>query len=464
MLTVDAQDSDQVAVRMRKFVKEVLNKKEPTLEERNELMEALHQEGHVGADLMFRTLFKDGYYWNTMYKDCEIISGKCLECLCFNIGHIGFHPLSPVLVAKPFDHTAMDFVVLKTSLNGYNFILLFVDVLTRFVILRPLKSKTAEEVAWTLLCIFADFGVPKIIQSDSDRSFFNSVMTALREMAGFEQRRIMKYFPQTNGLPERYVQEVKRLLEKWNRGDWGAWDMRIPALQMSLNDRILSIHKSRPFATMFARNFNGFKDFRNEGDLELNFDWLEEKNQKMIECVFPAIAEMEKSKGESRAKEANEKELHKRRVKRNVRSFQVGDVVMKTVDVRQGSDAQRWEGPFTIVEQDAKQKGYRLLNSMNRLVSGFIPAAKMRLVQYSEDKDLTGFHEIKKICNHRGVQGNREYLVQWKKGGKKDWVHELDCDAYDAIKNYWAKVVKESKGVPPRPSTPPLVIDELTDY
>jgi hypothetical protein len=165
--------------------------------------------------------------------------------------------------------------------------------------------------------------------------------------------------------------------------------------------------------------------------------------------------------------------LKKRKVKRAARVFKDGDIVMKKVDVREGSQSQRWEGPFTIVETDTNQKGHRLLNNMNRLVSGFIPAPNLRLVQHGAEKDLTGIHEIKDILAHRGIQGNREYLVKWKRKAPNEWVLELDCDAYDTIKRYWDKVVKNAKGeaapiaqVEPeaeieRPMTPPLILEPM---
>jgi hypothetical protein len=435
-LKVDASSSDLVAKRMREFVKDVIRKIEPPVEEREKIVQEKHNEGHVGADLLFRTLFKEGFYWQSMYKDCEKVSKGCLECLRFNIGRVGFHPISTTSASLPMDHIAMDFIgPFNTSVNGFNYILLVVDVLTRFVWLRPVKSKTAEEVAWVLLCIFADFGAAKIIQSDTDSSFFNKVISALREFGGFEQRRIMKYFPQANGLPERYVQEVKRLLEKWLRGDWYAWDVKVPALQMTLNDRIISNSKSKAFSIMFARNMNGFEDFRaTEGELP-SFEELEERNERMLKIVFPTICEALEKEGEKRNLEENKK----RKIAKRVKEFEIGDTVMKQVDVRDSSVAQRWEGPFCIMEADRAQKGFRLLNNMGKLVRGFIPAAKLRIVQYGEDRDLEGFKEIKAIKGHRGIMGNREYLVQWKQKAEDEWVHELDCDAYDIIRKYWVK-------------------------
>ena len=51
--------------------------------------------------------------------------------------------------------------------NQYKFILVYQDHLTKFVQLRPLKTKTAEEVAYVLLDIFTIFGAPSIFQSDN---------------------------------------------------------------------------------------------------------------------------------------------------------------------------------------------------------------------------------------------------------------------------------------------------------
>jgi len=44
---------------------------------------------------------------------------------------------------------------------------------TKFVILHPLESKRAIEVANKLLTIFLTFGAPKILQSDNGRELNN---------------------------------------------------------------------------------------------------------------------------------------------------------------------------------------------------------------------------------------------------------------------------------------------------
>jgi hypothetical protein len=53
--------------------------------------------------------------------------------------------------------------------NEYKFVLVYQDHLSKFVILRPLKRKTAEEVVEQFQDIFCLLGAPLILQSDNGR-------------------------------------------------------------------------------------------------------------------------------------------------------------------------------------------------------------------------------------------------------------------------------------------------------
>ena len=152
------------------------------------------------------------------------------------------------------DHVIYDFIgKLRVSERGYCFILIMVCVMTRFVFLKPLRTKSAKEVAFTLVNVFANFGVPQIFQSDNKQVMVADVLEELRKLGGFQLRRIMKYFPRQNGVVERFVQETKQVLLKWAKGDFSGWEYYIPAIQMGLNDCIISRHRSCLFSVMFGR-------------------------------------------------------------------------------------------------------------------------------------------------------------------------------------------------------------------
>lgn len=56
------------------------------------------------------------------------------------------------------------------------------DHLKKVLILRPLHTKTAQEVAHILHDIFCTLGAPSVFQSDNVRQFTNSVEEELKVM------------------------------------------------------------------------------------------------------------------------------------------------------------------------------------------------------------------------------------------------------------------------------------------
>ncbi|CAF4733883.1 unnamed protein product, partial [Rotaria sp. Silwood2] len=66
--------------------------------------------------------------------------------------------------------------------SHFKFILNYQDHFTKFCILRPLKTRTAAEVAFHLLDIFTTFGAPIILQSDNGREFVAKIIEELSNM------------------------------------------------------------------------------------------------------------------------------------------------------------------------------------------------------------------------------------------------------------------------------------------
>ena len=192
----------------------------PSEEECAELVKNLHSMQHVGPRMMFQMLLQDGYYWNSMFTDCEKIAGSCMECLKFNVSAGGFSLAKTTSASRPWDHLLWDLIgKLPTSAGGYNFVLIIIDVLTRFVVLKPLRTKSAWEIANRLVEVFANFGVPKILQCDNDTALGNETLEEVRSIAGFQFRKILAYYPRQNGPVERFVGETKQLLKKVLKGD-----------------------------------------------------------------------------------------------------------------------------------------------------------------------------------------------------------------------------------------------------
>lgn len=89
--------------------------------------------------------------------------------------------VSKPIIEKEFNSRAqLDLIDMQSQeYNGYRFIMNYQDHLTKYVILSPLKSKTAHEVAYNLFKIYTKFGAPGILHHDNGREFVNKVLTEL---------------------------------------------------------------------------------------------------------------------------------------------------------------------------------------------------------------------------------------------------------------------------------------------
>ena len=128
--------------------------------ERLKLVADTHKQSHMGSKMLFKMLWEDGFFWDSMWSDCEKEVAKCRPCQVFNVGRCGFQLMSTIVAKRPWDHIAMDLIgLLKCSERGFVFILIIIDVLTRFVVLKPLKTKEAKEIAYTLVKVFTNYRV-----------------------------------------------------------------------------------------------------------------------------------------------------------------------------------------------------------------------------------------------------------------------------------------------------------------
>src|SRR5690606_38515567 len=136
-----------------------------------------------------------------------------------------YHPLQAIHAAMPVDHMALDFIgLLARSGNNNEYVLLVIDICTRFVFLRALPDRTGKTTAQTLFLLFCDIGFPYIIQSDNGPEFRNELMSKLTELTRIEHRFTTPYQPRGNGVAERYVQTATHTLQKLLEGESSSWD------------------------------------------------------------------------------------------------------------------------------------------------------------------------------------------------------------------------------------------------
>ena len=206
----------------------------------------------------------------------------------------GYHPLKAIHATLPGEHLAMDLARFPKS-NNNKYALVVVDVCTRFIFLRALKSKDAVVIAKKLLNLFRDIGPSKIIQSDNGSEFSDSKLNAVLTILNTEHHLSTPYHPRGNGVAERSVRSVKDLLPKVLEGRVLDWNLYFPMVQLQLNTNVASLHSSTLFSLSYGHAFAGFSNFDAvESDL-LGPKDLDQRLEYLTNIVFPAISEKSKA-------------------------------------------------------------------------------------------------------------------------------------------------------------------------
>jgi RNase H-like domain found in reverse transcriptase/Reverse transcriptase (RNA-dependent DNA polymerase)/Integrase zinc binding domain len=241
------------------FIKERMDKTLVPESDREAILQSCHNAtGHKGAEFMFKALWADGHFWPGMRRDCTLHAAGCLSCCRWNIGKSGYHPMKGIIpdVHEPFHHIAMDLADMTDyqSVDGINYVLVIVDLFTKFMVFRPLKEKTMNAVAAELFEVGNFVGHFRVCQSDNGSEFKNSVIRDYNRLLGSEHRFVAAYNPEANGVAENAVKAMKNGLNKTIGGDVTHWNKYLSSVQLGLNSTMTALHKSNPFFSIWEES------------------------------------------------------------------------------------------------------------------------------------------------------------------------------------------------------------------
>lgn len=168
------------------------------------------------------------------------------------------------LVSKPIIHKQfnsrcqVDLIDLQTQADGeFKYIMVYQDHLTKFVILRALKTKTAAEVAANLKEVFSIFGAPSIFHTDNGREFKNQLVRELTQL--WPEVKIVHGKPrhsQTQGSVERCNQDVENMLAAYLKDHKDkTWTQCLSDVQIMKNRAYHSGIRQSPYKAMFGIEF-----------------------------------------------------------------------------------------------------------------------------------------------------------------------------------------------------------------
>jgi len=398
------------------------------MNKRKSLLESTHALGHFGTNAMVNHIHSSNKTWPNLAKDCLEYVQRCQECQRVNIARKGYHPLSAIHAQLPGEHMAIDLAgPFPEDDNGHRFLLVLVDVCTRFVFLEPIPNKEATTIAKVLFRIFTTIGFPRILQSDNGKEFVNEIMRVMTSEMGVQHRLVTPYHPRGNGVAENHVKTAVNIIRKEIKDQKAVWARHVPMAQLAMNTRIVALHNSSPFSLFFARRFNGFHNFSNDKDELLSHEELVKRLEYMTKTVFPAISAKARATQQRMIERFNRTILHN--------EFPDGAKVMSLDPIKGDKLSPRYEGPYTVVRRTTGG-AYELKDGTGALLGRNYAPSQLKLVL--DDYEDTVTYEVEKILDHREVPGGDvEYFVSWKGYTEKTWEPQGNFIERKCLSDYW---------------------------
>lgn len=409
----------------------------PKINERAKIVMDAHKLGHFGTRETYLRI-KEQFFWKKMYEFIDNIVKRCDSCLRFNKARDFAHPAMALPVKSVFDRVTMDLVFgFPVTKEGFKGMIVIVIYTTKYPWAVPIKSKTADEIAWHFLNFISMFGAPKQILSDQGKEFVNSVIERITSGFGIEHRITSAYKPDTNGITECLNKTLTGALRKHAEENPTEWNLWVPFVLMAYRSRVHPSTGFTPHELMFGAKMNVFKtDMQDEERAASESEIFNRSKeiQKLTEKTIPkAIQNIEA---------AQEQQKKTQNANRNVRFEELlpgQRVFIKSKKIQNKFEIKN-HGPYTVIGK-SKNSNYYLRNSEGKQLAVAYPLGRLKLMEPVADAT------IEAILNHRKRDGIVEYQVKYNNDVfPQEWIPVTEFKSTVLIEHYHTNIGKEKEG------------------
>lgn len=174
---------------------------------RNVILKALHTH-HLGIEKT-RNLARTTVYWPGLNKEILEMIEQCTTCN-------ERHDTQKRCNLQPHDIPPCAWHTLGTDVFYYHGdkYLLIVDYYSKFPIVKKLNNESSSHIISTFKEVFAEYGIPEKIVSDSGSNLTSQEFKAFASALDVKTVASSPYHHQSNGQAENAVKQIKNLMKK----------------------------------------------------------------------------------------------------------------------------------------------------------------------------------------------------------------------------------------------------------
>jgi transposase InsO family protein len=340
-----------------------------------ELLELYHSHelsAHMSRDRLYQMLRKQ-YFWKGMFQDINQWVAACPKCSTVktNIPH-NAGLLQPIITTYPFEMVAMDIMgPLKTSPEGYKYLLNMIDVFTSWPEAVPLKTLTAEETTKAFQILITRHSCPTKVLTDRGTSFTSKLFAKICMKYGVVHVLSSAYHHQTIGKVERFHKFMENSLSTIIKTDQTNWPEMVDACLFVYRTTFNRALNEIPFFLIYGRDPKLPQDMMiqhgNRNIRKISSSDLDVYKSSLLDTLRDTYEYLQNHKQIAALKY---KEYYDKSHKNIV--YKIGEKVLIHCPIAENETlkyklGKRWRGPFEIIAQidpvtyRVKQEGVRTL-------------------------------------------------------------------------------------------------------
>lgn len=174
---------------------------------RSDILKRIHA-GHLGQ-VKCKARARQMVYWPNINSEIQSLIERCPTCKTYAYKQLSEPLIMQPTPTQPWYRIGVDLL----QYSGRHYLCAY-DLMSNFPEVELLPDTTASTVINRLSAIFSRYGIPAEVSTDNGPQFSSQEFIIFTKRYDFKHVKSSPQYPQSNGLAEKGVQVVKRILKK----------------------------------------------------------------------------------------------------------------------------------------------------------------------------------------------------------------------------------------------------------